>query len=293
MSDVLIKALGYNKCVRIYVVTTTDALNHIGDKMQYFPSALDALGRILSMGAMMGGCLKMDETVTIKVEGNGPIGRIMVDADAHGNIRGYSENPHCHFENNNQTLNAKATIGDQGTITVIKDFHLKEPFVGYAPIINGEMGQDFAYYYTISEQIPTAISLGVLVDADSRAVVSGGFMVQLLPFTPDEVIDQIEKKIKALPPISEMLSSGFDPVDIANNLADDCEVLETVDINFRCNCSKEKFGRGILSLGSKEINDIINEQGKADTICHFCGEEYHFDKDELIALYNEAKEKGK
>ncbi len=293
MSDVLVKALGFNNQARIYAVTTTDALNLIGDRLNYFPSALDALGRVMSMGAMMGGTLKREETVTLRIDGDGQIGRIIVDANAHGDIRGYAENPHCHFEYNDYRLNAKATIGSKGMITVIKDLKLKEPFIGYTPIINGEIAEDFAYYYSVSEQVSTAISLGVLVDTEGRAVVSGGFMIQLLPNCTEETIDKIEAKVKSLPPISEILSSGFTPKDIIQNIAEDANILEETKINFKCNCSYDKFARGILSLGSAEIKSMIDEDGVADTTCHFCGNTYHFSKEALTALYEEAKAKGK
>lgn len=293
MSDILVKALGYNSSARIYAVTTTDALNLIGDRLSYFPSALDALGRVMSMGAIMGGTLKDEETVTIRIDGDGQIGRIIVDADAHGAIRGYAENPHCHFEYNDFRLNAKATIGSKGMITVIKDLRMKEPFIGYTPIINGEVAEDFAYYYSVSEQIPTAIALGVLVDTEGRAVVSGGFMVQLLPNTPEEIAVEIENRIKSLPSISEMLSSGFSPLDIINNLAKDAKILSETKVEFKCNCSKEKFARGILSLGSKEIKAMIDEDHDCNTTCHFCGSEYYFSDSELNELYEEAVKKGK
>lgn len=293
MSDVLVKALGFNNQARIYAVTTTDALNLIGDRLNYFPSALDALGRVMSMGAMMGGTLKREETVTLRIDGDGQIGRIIVDANAHGDIRGYAENPHCHFEYNDYRLNAKATIGSKGMITVIKDLKLKEPFIGYTPIINGEIAEDFAYYYSVSEQVSTAISLGVLVDTEGRAVVSGGFMIQLLPNCTEETIDKIEAKVKSLPPISEILSSGFTPKDIIQNIAEDANILEEIKVNFKCNCSYDKFARGILSLGSAEIKSMIDEDGIADTTCHFCGNTYHFSKEALTALYEEAKAKGK
>lgn len=293
MSDVLVKALGFNNQARIYAVTTTDALNLIGDRLNYFPSALDALGRVMSMGAMMGGTLKREETVTLRIDGDGQIGRIIVDANAHGDIRGYAENPHCHFEYNDYRLNAKATIGSKGMITVIKDLKLKEPFIGYTPIINGEIAEDFAYYYSVSEQVSTAISLGVLVDTEGRAVVSGGFMIQLLPNCTEETIDKIEAKVKSLPPISEILSSGFTPKDIIQNIAEDANILEEIKVNFKCNCSYDKFARGILSLGSAEIKSMIDEDGVADTTCHFCGNTYHFSKEALTALYEEAKAKGK
>lgn len=293
MSDRLIKALAYNNMVRIYLTTTTNTLNQIGDRLNYFPSALDALGRCLSMGAIMGGTLKNQETVTLRVEGDGQIGRIIVDADALGNIRGYAENPHCHFEYNDQRLNARATVGTKGTITIIKDLKLKEPFIGYSPIINGELAVDFAYYYSVSEQVPTAISLGVLVDTEGRSIASGGFMIQLLPNTSEEVIASVEEKVNSLPPISEMLSSGYTLEDILNNLASDAKILSTTDITFKCNCSKERFASGILSLGSKEIKDMIDEDKGANTVCHFCGENYNFSLNELEHLYEEALKKGK
>ena len=205
MNDVVIRALAYDKSVRVYAVSTKNVLNEIGDRLSYYPSALDALGRVLSMGAMMGSMLKLDETVTIKVEGDGPIGRIIVDSDAHGHIRGYAENPHCHFEYSDARLNAKQTIGTTGFINVIKDLKLKEPFIGSTPIISGEMAEDFAYYFNVSEQVPSAVGLGVLVNEDSKAVASGGFIIQLLPDTPEEVIEKIEKKLAIIPTVSAII----------------------------------------------------------------------------------------
>ena len=289
MKDYLIRGIAYNDQVRIFACSTTDALNYIGDKFSYYPSALDAVGRVLSMGAMMGSMLKLDETVTIKVEGNGPIGRILVDADAHGHVRAYAENPRVHFEYNDMRLNAKATIGDEGFINVIKDLKLKEPFIGSTPIISGEMGEDFAYYFTVSEQVPTAVSLGVLVDTESQAKASGGFIIQLLPNATEDVISELEKKLSILPSMSELLSSGYSLEDIVSNIADDFKLLNKTPIEFRCNCSKEKFERGLISLGKKELLDIIIEDGKAETVCHFCNEHYDFTKEELIELAKIAK----
>ena len=293
MSDKLIKALGFNKSVRLYGITTTDTLNYIGDKFGYLPSSLDAMGRLLSIGGMMGGTLKGDETLTIRVEGDGPIGNIIIDADSYGHIRGYSTNPTVHFENNNGTLNVGKTIGNKGDIIIIKDLKLKEPYTCYTPIINGEVATDFAYYYSVSEQIPTAISLGVLVDENSQCKVSGGFMVQVLPNTPDDIIIELEEKVKALPPMSELLNSGYDIYDILKNIDKNLEILDETQISFKCNCSKDKFARGILSLGSKEILDMMNKEKEINCTCNFCLNEYHFSNDELKELYEEALKKGK
>lgn len=292
MNDVIVKALAYNKSVRVYAVSSTNALNEIGKRLNYFPSALDAMGRVLNIGAMMGSMLKLEETVTLKVEGDGPIGKIMVDADAHGNVRGYCDNPHCHFEYNDFRLNAPQTVGTTGFISVIKDLKLKEPFIGTTPIISGQIGEDFAYYFNVSEQVPSAVGVGVLVNTDNIAIASGGFIIQLMPNTPEEIIEKIETKLNLIPSVSEMLSSGYTPEDIVNNVADDVEIIEKIPVNFKCNCSKERFARGIITLGADEIEDMINENKPQETVCHFCGNTYTFDKDELLELYDIASKKG-
>ncbi len=291
MKDYLVKALGFNDCVRIYAVSSTESLNTIGKRLNYYPSALAAVGRVMSATVMMGAMLKLEETITVKVDGNGPIGLIMADSDAHGNVRAYCDNPHCHFEyNDNAKLNVKATVGDSGFISVIKDLKLKEPFIGSVPIINGELAEDFAYYFSVSEQVPSAVSLGVLVDEDNSAISSGGFIVQLLPNTPDLVIDLLESRIRELPPISKMLAEGFTPLDIVKDIAgDDIKILEEIEVNFKCNCSKERFERGLISLGKEEILDIIEKDKKAHTICHFCGNEYDFSLEELEEILKKTK----
>ena len=290
-NDEIIKALAFNQSVRIYAVSNTNTLNEIGKRLHYYPSALDAMGRVLSMGAMMGSMLKLEETITLKVEGDGPIGKIIVDSDAHGNIRGYCDNPHCHFEYNDFRLNAKQTIGTTGFISVIKDLKLKEPFIGSTPIISGEIAEDFAYYFQVSEQIPSAVGLGVLVDTNNMATSSGGFIVQLMPNTSEEVIYKLEEKLKLIPTVSEMLSSGYTVEDMIYNIAEDVEILEKIPLNFRCNCSKERFARGILSLGAIEIKEMIDENKTQETTCHFCGNKYYFTKEDLNDLYKIAKEK--
>lgn len=290
MEDKIVKALACNDSVRIYCATTTNALNEIGNRLNYLPSALDAMGRLMSVTVMMGAMLKLEETVTIKIEGNGPIGRMMADADAHGHIRAYCENPHCHFEYVDERLNVKATVGDTGFINVIKDLKLKEPFIGSTPIINGELAEDFAYYFMVSEQVPSAVSLGVLVNTDSEAVVSGGLIVQVLPNTPEETIIELEKRIQLLPTMSEMLTSGLTLEQIIKNIASDARILEEVPVEYRCNCSKDKFSRGILSLGYDEVKEMVDTfEEDIETTCHFCGEKYYFSKEELIEILSHTK----
>lgn len=291
MNNYLLKALAYDKQVRIYVVRCEEALNEIGERLNYFPSALAAVGRVMAFTSMMGGMLKLEETVTVKVDGDGPIGLIMAEADAHGHVRAYSNNPHCHFEYNDmKKLNVKQTVGTMGYISVIKDLKLREPFIGTIPIINGELGEDFAYYLAVSEQVPSVVSLGVLVDENNKAVNAGGFIIQLLPNTKEEVIDALEKKVNNLPTMTELFSSGYSIDDIGKILGDETyEVVEKLPVSFQCTCSKERFGNGIISLGKKEIQEIIDQDHKANTVCHFCGKEYDFDEEELKELLNSAK----
>ena len=291
MNNFLLKALAYDKQVRIYVVRCEEALNEIAERLNYYPSALAAVGRVMAFTTMMGGMLKLEETVTVKVEGDGPIGLIMAEADAHGHVRAYASNPHCHFEYNDlNKLNVKQTVGSMGYISVIKDLKLKEPFIGTIPIINGELGEDFAYYLAVSEQVPSVVSLGVLVNEDNKSVSAGGFIVQLLPNTSDEVIDKLEAKIRNMPSMSELFSSGYTIDDIGRNLGDDTyEVVDKLPVSFKCTCSKERFSSGIISLGKEEIQEIIDQDHKANTICHFCGREYNFTEEELIELKHSAK----
>lgn len=291
MNNFLLKALAYDKQVRIYVVRCEEALNEIAERLNYYPSALAAVGRVMAFTTMMGGMLKLEETVTVKVEGDGPIGLIMAEADAHGHVRAYASNPHCHFEYNDlNKLNVKQTVGTMGYISVIKDLKLKEPFIGTIPIINGELGEDFAYYLAVSEQVPSVVSLGVLVNEENKSVSAGGFIVQLLPNTSDEVIDKLEAKIRNMPSMSELFSSGYTIDDIGRNLGDDSyEVVDKLPVSFKCTCSKERFSSGIISLGKDEIQEIIDQDHKANTICHFCGREYNFTEEELTVLKNSAK----
>lgn len=290
MNDYLVKALAFDDQVRIYCVRSTNTLNVIGERLKYYPSALAAVGRVLSVGTMMGAMLKNNETVTINVNGNGPIGKIIVDANALGEVRAYCDNPHVHFEYTDQAkLNVKATIGDTGYISVIKDLKLKEPFIGTVPIINGEMGEDFAYYFNISEQVPSAVSIGVLVGTDNKAIGSGGFIIQLMPNASEEVVDKLEKMIANLPSISSMISSGESCEDIINRITDGNHwIIETIPVAFKCNCSRKRFEKGLISLGPDELQDMINTDGKADAVCHFCGKKYHFTKEQLEKLCTET-----
>lgn len=289
MKDYLVKALAFDKHVRIYASSTSDVANYIGDRLNYFPSTLDAMGRLLSISVMMGSMLKLEETLTIRIEGNGQIGRMVSDVDAYGHVRAYCENPHCHFEYSDGRLNCRATVGNEGIIYVIKNLNLKEPFIGSTEIIDGELAKDFAYYFANSEQVPSIVALGTNVNTDTILTSCGGYIIQLLPNTPEDIIQNILDKVELLPPVSEMLESGLTLEDIIKNIDNDAIILETMPVEFKCNCSKKRFASGIVSLGKKEIEEMILEDECAETICHFCGNKYYFDKDELILLKEKAK----
>jgi len=236
--------------------------------------------------------LKGNSKVTVKVEGGGPIGIILVDSDAKGNVRGYVTNPQTHFDlNEHGKLDVRRAVGTSGTLTVVKDLGLKENFSGQVPIVSGELGEDFTYYFAASEQIPSSVGVGVLVNPDNSILAAGGFIIQLMPDTDEETITRIEERIKAIPPISKLIQKGFTPEEILFEILgkDQVEILDKVPVQFKCNCSKERFATAIIGLGKEEIEDMIEKDGKAEAQCHFCNEKYIFTKEELEAMKEKAK----
>ncbi len=292
MSDYLVKALAFEKQVRAYAVDSTETVGEAQRRHQTWPTASAALGRTMTAGVMMGAMLKGEEKLTIKVEGDGPIGAIIADGDAKGHVRGYVSNPQVHFGLNEKgKLDVRRAVGTNGTLTVVKDIGLRENFSGQVPIVSGELGEDFTYYFAVSEQTPSSVGVGVLVNPDNSILAAGGFIIQLMPGTDEETISKIEESINKTPPISQMIRDGLTPEEILNQLLgeENIRIVEKMPIEFRCTCSKERFGRAIMSLGKAEIQDMITEDGKADTQCHFCNAEYHFTKEELEEILEESK----
>lgn len=292
MSDYLVKAVAYNSQVRAYAVKSTDTVGEAQRRHQTWPIASAALGRAMSAGVMMGAMLKGEEKLTVKVEGDGPLGAIIVDSDAKGHVRGYVSNPHVHFDLNEQgKLDVRRAVGTNGTLTVVKDIGLRDHFSGQVPLVSGELGEDFTYYFASSEQTPSSVGVGVLVNPDNTILAAGGFIIQLMPGTDEETISEIEERITKTPPISKLIQDGLTPEGILAQLlgAENVKILDKMPIEFRCTCSKDRFGRAILSLGVEEIQDMITEDGKADTQCHFCNAEYHFSKEDLEEILEAAK----
>ncbi|MBH9968529.1 Hsp33 family molecular chaperone HslO [[Bacillus] enclensis] len=292
MSDYLVKALAYNGQVRAYAVKSTDTVGEAQRRHDTWPTASAALGRSISAGVMMGAMLKGENKLTIKVEGGGPIGAIIVDSNAKGEVRGYVSNPHVHFDlNEHGKLDVRRAVGTSGTLSVVKDIGMRDHFSGQVPIVSGELGEDFTYYFVTSEQVPSSVGVGVLVNPDNTILASGGFILQLMPGTDDETITRIEERLSKIPPISKLIEKGLTPEEVLEEVLGEGEVkvLETMPVSFQCKCSKDRFANAIISLGENEIQDMIDEEGQAEAKCHFCNETYMFSGKELEELKNEAK----
>ncbi|RFU60348.1 Hsp33 family molecular chaperone HslO [Bacillus sp. V59.32b] len=292
MKDYLVKALGYNGQVRAYAVSTTETVGEAQRRHYTWPTASAALGRSMTAGLMMGAMLKGEDKLTIKVEGGGPLGAILVDSNAKGEVRGYVTNPQTHFDLNEQgKLDVRRAVGTEGTLSVVKDIGLRENFSGQVPIVSGELGEDFTYYFATSEQVPSSVGVGVLVNPDNSILAAGGFIIQLLPGTDDETISQIEERLSKIPPISKMIQDGLTPEEILEQVLGEgnVKILETMPVEFKCQCSRERIGNALISLGKEEIRDIIETEGQAEAQCHFCNETYQFSSDELEELQEEAK----
>jgi molecular chaperone Hsp33 len=292
MSDYLVKALAYEGQVRAYAVKSTETVGEAQRRHDTWPTASAALGRSISAGVMMGAMLKGENKLTIKVEGGGPIGAILVDSNAKGEVRGYVSNPHVHFDlNEHGKLDVSRAVGTSGTLSVVKDIGMRDHFSGQVPIVSGELGEDFTYYFVTSEQVPSSVGVGVLVNPDNTILAAGGFILQLMPGTDDETITKIEERLSKIPPISKLIEKGLTPEEVLEEVLGkgEVKVLETMPISFKCQCSKERFSNAIISLGEKEIQEIIDEDQQAEAKCHFCNETYVFSEKELEELKEEAK----
>ncbi|HHY75117.1 MAG TPA: Hsp33 family molecular chaperone HslO [Bacillus bacterium] len=285
MSDYLIKALAYDGQVRAYGINSTETVSEGQRRHDTWATASAALGRAMTAATMMGAMLKGDDKITVKIEGGGPIGAILVDANARGEVRGYVSNPHVDFElNEHGKLDVTRAVGNTGFLSVVKDLGMREHFTGQVPLVSGELGEDFTYYFAASEQVPSAVGVGVLVNPDHSILAAGGFIIQLLPGTSDETIDKIEKQINSIPPISKLIQDGLTPEEILEKLLGEIKILEKMPVSFKCTCSKERLANAIVSLGADEIKAMIEEDGKADAHCNFCNEEYHFTVADLTEL---------
>ncbi|MFD1849242.1 Hsp33 family molecular chaperone HslO [Oceanobacillus bengalensis] len=287
MNDYLIKATTYNGMIRAYAATTTNLVEEARRRQDSWATTSAALGRTLTITAILGAMLKGEDSLTVKVEGDGPIGAIVTDGNAKGQVRGYVINPHIDFELNDKgKLDVSRAVGKQGKISVIKDLGLKDYFTGEVPIISGEISEDFTYYLATSEQIPSAVGAGVLVNPDHTILAAGGFIVQVMPGADEEVVGHLENQINQFPAISKLIQDGYTPEQILQRLFEGQEVKihEQLPLEFRCKCSKERIANAIVGLGNDEIQSMIDEDHGAEATCHFCNEKYTFTEVELEEL---------
>ncbi|KAB8126411.1 Hsp33 family molecular chaperone HslO [Gracilibacillus oryzae] len=288
MSDYLLKATAFDGEVRVYAIRSTDTVEEARRRQDTWATTSAALGRTITITAVLGAMLKDDAKLTVKLEGNGPVGAVIADANAKGEVRGYVINPHVDFESNAQgKLDVRRAVGTEGTLSIVKDLGLKSNFTGQVPIVSGEVSEDFTYYLANSEQIPSAVGAGVLVNPDHTILAAGGFVLQMMPGASEETIAKVEKQIESIDPISKLIQDGKTPEEILELLIGDktqLNILEKMPVSFSCPCSKERLAAAITSLGNEEIDSMIKEDHGATASCHFCNETYTFNIDELKAL---------
>ncbi len=288
--DYMIRAIDKKKTFRLFMVKSTETVEEARKRHNTTPTASAALGRTLTAGLMMGYMMKNEkDKLTININGGGPIGTIMAIVNNKGEIKGYVENPNVDLPlKPNGKLDVGGAVGLSGKVTVMMDIGLKEPYVGSTDIVTGEIGEDIAMYYWLSEQQNSAVALGVLVDRDYSIKSAGGFIVQTLPFIEDEDLEKLEKVLSNLKSVSDYFDNDDDIEAIAKKIfADfDIEIMDKISVGFKCDCSEERMQRGLISLGKKDLKEIIEEDEQIETVCHFCNEKYLFHSDKLKNLLN-------
>ena len=284
MSDYIIRGMAADGQVRFFAGTTKEIVETARSIHNTSPVATAALGRLLTAGALMGAACKNDsDLLTLQIQCSGPIGGLTVTADAHCNVKGYVNNPEVILHANDKGKLDVAKALDMGVLSVIKDIGLKEPYIGQTQLVSGEIAEDLTYYFATSEQIPSAVGLGVLMNKDNTVRQAGGFIIQLLPFTDEKIIEQLEKKITEMKSVTEMLEEGMTPEMLLEEILGDfgLEITDTLPAQFSCNCSKERITKALISIGKKDLQEMIDDGEPIEVNCHFCNTNYTFSIDEL------------
>lgn len=293
MSDKLVKATAKDGQVRIIGAITTELVNKGIDIHKCSPTGAAALGRMLTAGSLMGSMLKSEkDTITIKIDGGGEAKGVLVTAYPEGKVKGYIGNPLVHLPlKQNGKLNVGDAIGKDGNVTIIRDLGLKEPYIGQVPIYSGEIGDDLAYYFTVSEQTPSAVGLGVLVDKDLSIKASGGFIIQMMPDADELVADLVTYRLEEIPSITEFISKGMSIEDILEFIFEgmDLKILESTVPEYVCDCSREKIDRALISIGAKDLKEIYDEGKTEELVCQFCNKKYYYDHDKIGELLEKVK----
>lgn len=291
--DYLVKSVAVDGMFRAYVVNATGIVAEAQKRHDTWSAASAALGRSL-VGTLLlsSATLKGDEKMTVKVQGNGPVGAIVVDGNANGTVKGYLQHPHIHLPlNEKHKIDVAGAVGHQGTLSVTKDMEMGDPYTGQVGLVSGELGEDFTYYLAQSEQIPSAVGLSVFVNDDNSIEVAGGFLVQVMPGASDEKISELEARLGKMPLVSELLRDGKIPEEILQLLfeGEDVKILDTMPVAFKCDCSKERFAKALASIDRHEMEQLINEDHHAQTVCHFCGNKYEFSETDLKKILLQMK----
>ena len=283
MRDYIVRAIAAKGQIRAFAATTKDTVEKARQLHNTSPIATVALGRLLTGGAMMGVTMKSDaDILTVQIKGNGPIGAMTVTADPKGNVKGFVGNPEVMLPLKDGKLDIAGAVGI-GVLSVIKDIGLKEPYVGDTILITSEIADDLTYYYATSEQVPSSVGLGVLMTKENTVEQAGGFIIQLMPDATEEVIDKLEKRIKEVKSVTEMLENGMTPEKILEHILGDMEleILDTVQTQFHCNCSKERVSKAVMSIGAKDLKEMVDDNKPIEVNCHFCNSHYTFSPEEL------------
>ena len=296
MSDQLIRAISKDGHIKATAVSTRALTERARQIHKALPVATAALGRTLAAVSMMGNALKEDgASVTLQIKGGGPLGTLLAVSDNQGNVRGTVDNPVVDLPlRPDGKLDVGAAVGHEGTLTVIRDLNMKEPYVGSVGLLGGEIAEDLAAYFVESEQIPTACGLGVLVDRDQSVLAAGGYLIQLLPGAGEDVIAKVEGSLMAAGPVTGLLRNDPDPEAMLRHaLSDfDLEILERSPIEYRCYCSRDRMERALISIGEAELVQMVEEDHGCEITCHFCGTKYCFTEEELLRLLGEASAKS-
>ena len=292
MNDYIIRATAANDQIRAFAAVTTEMVETAREHHNTSPVATAALGRLLTAGAMMGSMMKGEKDVlTLQIKAGGPLQGITVTADSQGNVKGYVGNPDvCIPANSKGKLDVAGAVGP-GFLTVIKDMGLKEPYSGQVMLQTCEIAEDLTYYFATSEQVPSAVGLGVLMNKNNTVRQAGGFIVQLMPFVEEEVISRLEQNVQKINSVTNLLEEGHTPESLLEKVLEgfDVQINEKMDTRFRCNCSKERVAKALISIGRKELNEMIQEGKPIEMNCHFCNKNYNFTVEDLKRIIRECK----